>query len=348
MDTTFTWHEIMSQPDAWRSTLDDMADLTPQISNFFKDKAYERVIFTGCGSTYYLAEAACRLLREVSNVDCEALPGSEVWLYPHQAYRSDTPTLLIALSRSGETSETLNACNAFRAYPDHEVITLSCYPDTPLSHIGHLNLLIPAGQEESYAQTRAFTSLYLAVSVLLAHWRGEHALLEELQQLPDLCQSLLSDYGEVAQSIGRDLNIDRFYFLGSGLRHGLACELSMKMKEMALTQCEPFHVMEFRHGPQSMITPHTQVIALVSPRTEQQRYELAVLDDLRSAGARVLSIGGEGCDVRIGDKLSEIASSVLYVPIGQLIACERAVSKGLNPDRPFNLAPVVKLDTSSL
>jgi glucosamine--fructose-6-phosphate aminotransferase (isomerizing) len=321
-----------------------MTDLTPQINTFFKDKAYERVIFTGCGSTYYLAETACRLLREVSNIDCVALPASEVWLYPYLAYSPHEPTLLITLSRSGETSETLNACTTFRTYPNREVITLSCYPNTPLTQIGHLNLVIDAGQEESYAQTRAFTSLYLAVSNLIALWRGQPSLLEELKLLPEACQSLLRNYTEIAQSIGRDLNIDRFYFLGSGLRHGLACELSMKMKEMALTHCEPFHVMEFRHGPQSMITPQTQVVALLSPHRERQHYEMAVLDDLGKAGTRVLSMGGDGCDIQLTTTLSEAASNILYLPIGQLIACERAVSKGLNPDRPFNLAPVVKLD----
>lgn len=346
MNGIYTRSEIASQPEAWRSTLNIMIDHMPQISELLTHEHYEQIIFTGCGSTYYLAKAASSLLNSFAEHNSCALPASEVWLYPEMASSGSKPSLLIALSRSGDTTETISACASFKAQKHGDVITLSCYPNTPLSQIGHLNLLISPGQEESYAQTRAFTSLYLAVSALLALWQEQNAFLDELKLLPGRCQVLIEAYQGLAQKIGQDLSIDRFYFLGSGLRHGLACELSMKMKEMALTHCEPFHVMEFRHGPQSMITPQTQVVALTSPILERQRYELAVLDDLRKAGARVLSIGGVGCDVEVGTNLSEVASSVLYVPIGQIIACERAVSKGLNPDRPFNLAPVVRLDMS--
>ena len=66
----------------------------------------------------------------------------------------------------------------------------------------------------------------------------------------------------LAQSIGADLDLDRFYFLGSGPRYGLACELSLKMKEMSLTHSEPFHFMEFRHGPMSMVTESTVIVGL--------------------------------------------------------------------------------------
>jgi glucosamine--fructose-6-phosphate aminotransferase (isomerizing) len=129
--------------------------------------------------------------------------------------------------------------------------------------------------------------------------------------------------------------------LGSGSRHGLACELSLKMKEMSLSHSEPFHFMEFRHGPKSMVTKSTLTIGLRS--TVNGARESAVLEDVRALGSRILDIAGTGSDVQFASGLDEAVRNVLYLPVGQLIAFERSISKGLNPDKPNNLDTVVKL-----
>lgn len=155
------------------------------------------------------------------------------------------------------------------------------------------------------------------------------------------CWSLLGRYGPTLEKLGADLSIERFYFLGSGIRYGLACELSLKMKEMTLSHSEPFHCMEFRHGPKSMVTPHALVVALLSD--ERRADDLAVVADMAALGARTLTIGSAGTDVELGDELGEVARSVLYLPFGQLLALGRSLAKGLNPDRPENLDAVVFL-----
>jgi glucosamine--fructose-6-phosphate aminotransferase (isomerizing) len=121
--------------------------------------------------------------------------------------------------------------------------------------MGALNILLPSGQEQSVAQTRAFSTLYLATVALACLWAGREDLLTSLSKLPEAGTRLLKAYTSLAAELGRDASIDRFYWLGSGPRQGLACELSLKMKEMSLSHSEPFHYMEFRHGPKSMITP---------------------------------------------------------------------------------------------
>jgi glucosamine--fructose-6-phosphate aminotransferase (isomerizing) len=137
------------------------------------------------------------------------------------------------------------------------------------------------------------------------------------------------------------------YWLGSGPRHGLACELSLKMKEMSLTHSEPFHFMEFRHGPKSMVTPETLVVGLRS--TVNAAQEAAVLEDVQALGGRVLDMAeestrnGQGSGVRFDSGLDEAVRNVLTLPVGQVIAFEHSLSKGLNPDQPNNLDSVVKL-----
>lgn len=148
-------------------------------------------------------------------------------------------------------------------------------------------------------------------------------------------------HGALAQARGADLSIDRYYFLGSGMRFGLANEISLKMKEMSISHSEPFHVMEFRHGPQTMVGSSTLVVGMIGAANAAQ--EQAVLSDMRALGGHTLSIGEAGCDMTLASGLSDAARAPLYVVVGQLLALEHAVAKGLNPDRPHNLHAVVKL-----
>jgi glucosamine--fructose-6-phosphate aminotransferase (isomerizing) len=249
---------------------------------------------------------------------------------------------LIAVSRSGETSETLHAVEQFRTDGNGHVLTVSCYGDKPLTQRGDINLVLPSGQEQSIAQTRAFSVLYLATVYLAALWRGDEGLLAEMELLPEVCRALLEQYGESARRWGENLSIERFYFLGSGLRFGLACELSLKMKEMSLSHSEPFHFLEFRHGPQSMVTPDTLMVGLVS--SANQASEQAVLDEMRQGGAHILSLGESDVEVAFTSGISEAVRNVLYLPIGQLMAYERAMVRGLDPDHPHNLEAVVRLE----
>lgn len=336
-----TRREILTQAEGWAAALDVLRAQAAPLREFFRAGRYQAVLFTGCGSTYYLALAAAALGQELSRLPMRGLPASEIWLYPRAAYAAAAHTLLVAVSRSGETTETLRACEAFRA-AGGGVLTLSCYPGRALTGLGDVNLVLPSGQEESVAQTRAFTTLYLSAVALIALWTEQPALLDELHRLPEAGRRLIGRCGDLARALGSAPGLDRFYFLGSGPRYGLACELSLKMKEMTLSHSEPFHFMEFRHGPKAMVTSTTLVVGLMSEA--QGEYERAVLEEMSLLGAQVLTIGEQEDEVAFDSGLSEAARGPLYLPAGQLLALERACSKGLDPDRPHNLDAVVRLD----
>ena len=246
---------------------------------------------------------------------------------------------MIAVSRSGETTETLRACQAFKEGQYGELLTLSCYPDMPLAKMGDLNLVLPSGQEQSVAQTRAFSTLYLACAGLASFWSGLGA--EVFNGLPEAGEKMIEAANSTVKALGEDSSLDRFYFLGSGPRYGLACEISLKMKEMSLSHSEPFHVPEFRHGPISMVTPGSLVVGLLSEAN--RAVETAVLKDARALGGRTLTIGEGSADLNFTSGLQEAFRNVLYLPVGQLLAFARSLAKGLNPDCPNNLDSVVKL-----
>jgi glutamine---fructose-6-phosphate transaminase (isomerizing) len=344
----YTRQEILSQPEAWSAALEVLSTARSDMT-IEGEKDFEQILFTGCGSTYYLALAAASLTQELTGRLCRAFPASELWLYPGSSYTTGK-TLLVAVSRSGETTETLRACEAFLSDRRGDLLTLSCYEDMPLAKLGTHNLVFPSGQEQSVAQTRAFSTLYIGTVALACLWARRADLFDSLRKLPEAGCRLMDVYAPLAGQLGGDPTFERFYWLGSGPRHGLACELSLKMKEMSLTHSEPFHFMEFRHGPKSMVNSSALVVGLRS--TVNDPYETAVLEDVKSLGGRVLDISEDrpdisfqGADlmVRFGSGLDEAVRNVLYLPAGQLIAFERSISKGLDPDRPTNLDSVVKL-----
>ena len=336
----FTRQEIHSQPGAWAAALNVLHATRRSVLDIEPVHRFNNIIFTGCGSTYYLAMSAASVTQELTGLPSRAFPASELWLSPRSCY-ADEPTLLVAVSRSGETTETLRASEAFLKDGHGDLLTLSCYSDMPLAKMGGLNIVLPSGQEQSVAQTRAFSTLYVGTLALACLWAGREDLFDSLNRLPEAGTRILKNYSSMAAGLGCDARIDHFYWLGSAARLGLASELSLKMKEMSLSHSEPFHFMEFRHGPKSMVTSSCLVIGLRS--TTNCSAEAAVLEDVNSLGGRTVELGETGCEVHFEAGLDEVVQNVLYLPVGQMIALERSLSKGLNPDRPMNLDAVVKL-----
>jgi glucosamine--fructose-6-phosphate aminotransferase (isomerizing) len=335
---TYTWQEIQSQPEAWEAALKKLHD-------YSLDSASNRpeggeVIFTGCGSTYYLALSAAAVTQAFTGLSCRAMPASELWLNPASAYPQGKVTL-VAVSRSGETTETLNACRAFLEDKRGKLLTFSCYGDQPLATMGELNIVLDSAQERSVAQTRAFSTLLIGTLGLAVHWSGRGELTGHLARLPERGQDILTRYATLAEDLGRDLTADRFYWLGTGSRYGLACEASLKMKEMSLTHSEPFHTLEFRHGPKSMVTETARVIGLLSDANGTR--ERAVLNEMSALGGRVFGVGEEQAEIEYRSGIPDPFRDTLFLPFAQSIAFHRSISKGLNPDLPTNLDPVVKL-----
>jgi len=330
-----TYREIKSQTEAWGQALD-----VTNVISLPNPADYEQVVFAGCGSTYYLSLAAAALYQELTGRLARAVPGGEL-LLNSQTMLTNQKTLLVAISRSGTTTETLKAVEKFKSEKRGEVIVISNY-DEVLSRLADVHIVITKGQEESMAQTRSFASMYVAVTALCVRMAGRGDLRDEMNKLPEIGNWLIGNCESFAKEIGENLNFDRFYFLGSGIRYGLACEVNLKMKEMTLTHSEPFHFLEFRHGPMSMVNENAVVVGMLSDMNRV--HEAKVLSEMKMLGGTVTGFGEKDADVQFESGIPESARGVLYLPVLQLMAFYRSVAKGLNPDKPNNLTAVVKLD----
>ena len=343
-----TWTEITGQPEAWRATLGAFTADRTALEDFLNQTDFAQILVVGCGSTHYLAQTAAAILTRRTRTPAHALPSSELWLFPSTA--SPDRTLLLAVSRSGMTTETLRALERFRETHGGSVLTITCYPQSPLAQQADFALVAPDAQEKSITQTRSFTSMLLLTQALTAALARDEDMLERLHRLPDVLEDLVDRLGDLPQRLGTDQDIERFFFLGGGPLYGLAKEAMLKTKEMSLSYAEAYHPLEFRHGPMSMVDEHTLVVGLLSDTGLAE--ELRVLEEMQGLGARTLALvedalvfTGWRADyvIELCSGLDEWERGPLYLPVLQRMAYHRAMAKGLDPDRPSNLTAVVEL-----
>jgi glucosamine--fructose-6-phosphate aminotransferase (isomerizing) len=346
---TFTHSEISSQPDIWKSVLHDHAkmDLAAHIGK--KEASGRYFLVIGCGSTHYLSMSTAKLLRKLG-FRAFAEPAAEV-VYFSQALPPGEANLL-AISRSGTTTETLWAVEKYRKLKmGNRVIAITTQPDSTLAKEADFVLAAPQAQEKSTAQTRSFTSMFLLSQILGGALAGDRNVAARLQALPDGLKRLIEGALDLPRQIGEDLSTKRFFFLGGGPLYGLACEAMLKMKEMSCSWTEAYHPLEFRHGPMSVVDQGTLVVCLASD--SQLAAEVRVLKDMKRLGAKTLVITEDstaadwsGMDYVFSLKtgLDEWDRGAIYLPLIQWIAYYRSLSKGLDPDQPNNLLPVVELD----
>jgi glucosamine--fructose-6-phosphate aminotransferase (isomerizing) len=343
-----TWTEITGQPEAWRATLGAFTANRTALEDFLNQTDLAQILVVGCGSTHYLVQTAAAILTRRTRTPAHALPSSELCLFPSTA--SPDQTLLLAVSRSGTTTEMLWALERFRETHGGPVLAVTCYPESPLVQQADFALVIPSGQEQSVAQTRSFTSMLLLTQALTATLAHDKGILEHLQRLPEALEDLVARLGDLPQRLGTNQDIERIFLLGGGPLHGLANEAMLKTKEMSLSYSEAYHPLEFRHGPMSMLDEHTLVVGLLSDTGLAE--ELRVLEDMQGLGARTLALVEDASVftdwqadhvIELHSGLDEWERGLLYLPVLQRMAYYRAMAKGLDPDRPNNLTAVVEL-----
>jgi glucosamine--fructose-6-phosphate aminotransferase (isomerizing) len=345
----YTLREIRRQPQGWRAAYEQLQARRDEIMAAWAKVQPKQILVTGCGSTHYLAQSAAALFQSVAGIPARGLPASEIALYSNQVLSRPEETLLLAISRSGTTTETAAAIDKFRSVGGKAVWGITCYADTPVGQESDYVLLTDMAQEVSIAQTLSFSTMLLHAQALAALAGGQD--LAPLGELSGACEQLLEAYYERATQWGTQAGIERFFFLGAGPRYGVACEAMLKMKEMSVTNSEAYHFLEFRHGPKALVDEKAMVVGLMGQ--EQLRHEAAVMVEMAQMGGKTLiMLPGTGelgqATVNLPANLPVWAMPILYLPVLQSMAYARSIQKGLDPDNPRNLSAVVFLERSEL
>ena len=336
-----TLSEINSQPQLWATALDIFGQQAHQVRQFWQQGQYQQVLFTGCGSTFYLGVIGANMLQAATGVPARANSASELMLFPNVNVSLRPKTLLICVSRSGTTRETVEAARLFKAQGSGQVLVITCQSDSPLAQQADFLLAIDAAQERSRVQTRSFSSMTVVVTALAALLGGND--WGALRGLSPALERLMTASAPLVQQLGNDARINQFAFLGSGAQYGLAVEAMLKMTEMSRIFSVAYHILEFLHGPRYAADASTLVVGLVGDTAYDE--EIKALKPLAQRRARVLALaekdrGGLAdfdYSLQLASGVPEWGRTILYLPPLQLIGFHQAIMRGFDPDNlPFD------------
>ncbi len=340
-----TLTEIMEQPEAWSAAIRSFDAALPEITRLFQDASPDEVVFTGCGSSYYLSMTAAMAFQRAVGIRAKAVPASEILQFPGNVFLRGERPLIVASSRSGTTTETLHALEVARRRGIPR-LSLTCASKSPLARGADVAVLSPKGHEDSVVMTKSFSSLLLLALLLVATRAEEADLNRSLRRLPAVGKRVVKAALHVTADLGAEAS--RFVFLGAGPAHGIAWEAMLKMTEMAQRPSVAYHPLEFRHGPIAMAGPGTLVLCFGTRAGARLEADLAA--DIRRYGATVVSLRDEwpktqdvDVDIALDVRLEDDVRCLLYAPFAQALAYHRAVGVGLDPDHPRHLTSVVRL-----
>ncbi|MGE8002961.1 SIS domain-containing protein [Lysinibacillus sp. NPDC093216] len=335
-----TYNEIMKQAQQLGKTKEIVQSLK------FNEDAVDIVLFTGCGTSFYLAIAAARYYQSATGEVAVAVPASELFLHTDTHILSNKKYNIIGISRSGTTSEIIMALEHLNGVENIRTMAVTCNGDTPLAEVADEVIALNDISEKSIVMTQSFSNMLYALQLYAAKISQRAELMKQLEKIPALVKTALGN-GEQLKLVTEDLTKKRFIFLGSGAYNGLAKEATLKLKEMTQTECESYSNLEFRHGPISIVDKETVVILFTQNETKD--FDQALIKDIQKLGGFVAVIGIASADleadliIRLSEEIDDLNRLVEVVPYFQLLAYQRAIFKGYDPDKPRNLTQVVSL-----
>jgi glutamine---fructose-6-phosphate transaminase (isomerizing) len=346
-----TWNEIFSQGAVWSSVLDRLQK-SNAVENILQASSKKRVwIFVGCGTSFYLAEAAANSWMMLTGEPARAIPASEILLFPKLLEAEGADLQAVVISRSGRTSEAVRAAIALRNQLRIPTVGITCAQNSELERACDASIVLDAVDEQSTVMTRSFTSMLLSLQVLAARRAGNSKFTVSLSTMASRFVPHIARIASQLESFVGQHSFADYVFLGQGPFHAIAREAALKVMEMSCSYSQFFHALEFRHGPKAIVSPATCLTFFISDSA--QKAETEVLEEMKALGGVIVAIcGRSNADIRRssdlvieldldGDELVRLAPSI--VPC-QLLGYFSGLKKGLNPDSPKNLTRVVMLD----
>jgi glucosamine--fructose-6-phosphate aminotransferase (isomerizing) len=352
--------EIFEQPKAIADTLDSVAGVSPDL---FGDDAYrvfrnvEQVLILACGTSYYSGSVAKYWLEGIARIPTVVEVASEY------RYRDSVPnpkTLVVTISQSGETADTIAALKHARSLGMEHTLTVCNVATSAIVRESAMAYVTRAGVEIGVASTKAFTTQLVGLFLLalaLAQVRGhsseasEASHLKALRHLPVAVQSVLALEPQIIAWSEEFARKENALFLGRGMHYPVALEGALKLKEISYIHAEAYPAGELKHGPLALVTSQMPVVAIAPNDALLEKLE-SNLHEVRARGGELFVFAdadtriesGEGAHViRMPEHYGPLSPILHVVPL-QLLAYHTAVARGTDVDKPRNLAKSVTVE----
>lgn len=352
--------EIFEQPRAIADTLDAVESISPEL---FGDGAYrifkdiDNVLILACGTSYYSGSVAKYWLESIAKIPTSVEIASEY------RYRDSVPnarTLVVTITQSGETADTLAALKHARGLGMKHTLTICNVATSAMVRECELAYITRAGAEIGVASTKAFSTQLVGLFLLtlaLAQVRGhlsedqELAHLKALRHLPVAVQAVLALEPQVIAWSEIFARKENALFLGRGLHYPIACEGALKLKEISYIHAEAYPAGELKHGPLALVTAEMPVVT-VAPNDALLEKLKSNLQEVRARGGELFVFADADSHIESGEGLHVIRmpehygslSPILHVIPLQLLAYHTACARGTDVDKPRNLAKSVTVE----
>jgi glucosamine--fructose-6-phosphate aminotransferase (isomerizing) len=352
--------EIFEQPKAIADTLDAVESVSPEL---FGDGAYrvfkevDRVLILACGTSFYAGSTAKYWLEAIAGIPTAVEIASE---YRYRTSVPDARTLVVTISQSGETADTLAALKHARSLGMAHTLTVCNVPTSAMVRECRFAFLTRAGAEIGVASTKAFTTQLVGLFLLalaLAQVRGrlteaqEQAHLKALRHLPVAVQAVLALEPQVIAWAEDFTRKEHALFLGRGLHYPIALEGALKLKEISYIHAEAYPAGELKHGPLALVTSEMPVVT-VAPNDELLEKLKSNMQEVRARGGQLYVLADADSRIESDEGVHVIRmpehygalSPILHVVPLQLLAYHTAVARGPDVDKPRNLAKSVSVE----
>lgn len=333
--------EILNQPNAWAGTIGIVEAKSSQLLELIE--GVDEVVFTGCGSGLNAAIAIAPTFQRFTGIKTRAVPAAETVFFPETVFVDGSRYLVVLISRSGSTTETVMACDVAKSR-NMQTVAITCYPESALARQSTEALVLEPAHEVSVTTTQSLTSMILCGQLMTAIVSKNAEYLQQLRLLPQLGRAVIDKYHDLGRRIAENENITKFAFVGNGSFRGIAAESQLKIKEMVLLPSDSYPLLDYRHGPKSNVDEHMLITVLMSDRA--RRVELEFLAEMKSLrGKLFVTCDKADSDIRpYADYLAEVDSGlpefvrdILYLPPIHFLAYYKSLAVGQSPSNPANL-----------
>ena len=351
--------EIFEQPRAIGDTLANIAEFGPGLFNANLEdwKAFDQILILACGTSYYSACVAKYWLEDIAGIPTQVEIASE---YRYRTTVPNPKTLIVVVSQSGETADTLAALRHAKSLGHKYTLAICNVASSAMVRETDWHFLTKAGAEIGVASTKAFTTQLLALYLLavsLAKRAGrisaekEKELLRELRHLPKALHAVLALEPQIIAWSDAFAKCENALFLGRGLHYPIALEGALKLKEISYIHAEAYPAGELKHGPLALVTDKMPVVT-VAPKDELLEKLKSNMQEVKARGGKLYVFADQDTEIVSSDGINVIRlpehygnlSPILHVVPLQLLAYHTACARGTDVDKPRNLAKSVTVE----
>ena len=339
----FMIKEIYEEPQVIKDTLSEAEKIKEIVSKF---KNFNRICFVACGTSYHASLIGEYLIESQIGIPTEVILASE---FEYFQKTLDKHTLVIFITQSGETADTIKALKI--AKKKSETLAIVNVVGSSITREADHVIYTRAGPEISVAATKTYISQLICIYLLVAYLGENEKLLDNLYKISRLSEKILSREEQIREIAKKYKFARDFFYIGRGFNYPTALEGALKLKEITYIHGEGYPAGELKHGPLALIEDNIPVVGILPPGPSYRK-TYNTLQEIKARGADMIILGANN-DTHLDDiedkllfdpEIDEVLSPLLYIIDLQLLAYYISIEKGIDPDKPKNLAKSVTVE----